>query len=788
MAQQQAHQPDIDYRKLFTALPERYVILEANDPLYTFVDINEAHAAMTMTRPENVIGRPFFEVFPDVSEKFLKTGVSDVRQSLQRVIRTRKPHAMRKFRYDIKGHDGKFVVRYWQPVHYPVMDETGKVRYILQSSQDVTEDVLNEQRLKEIEHQLDEALAIGKVGSWQWDVTKNRIIGDKNLADMFGFEPAEIAQGLPLETFAAAIHPDDRERIARHIERTISQKGLFDDEYRTFGSDGTIHWVIARGRMEVDEAGTPIHFPGVVVDITARKRAEEALKKQSIFVETITNSLGAGVYALDENAQLTYINDAALKMLGYTARELMGKTLHTMIHYELPDGTPLPIKDCQLIKVIDSGETITGEDSFITKKHVHLPISYASAPITDDDGNITGSVLAFSDITEQRKTENILRYQSLILKSITDAIITFDGNGIISGWNSGAAKLFGFTEKQAVGKPSEQLLQLFPQFDRDKINQQTYERGAWRGNLTYYHPKTQAPIRVMASISALKDQYGASIGIVAILQDLTEVKQAQADAEAARLRARASREQAAALRKQNEQLLTINRTKDEFIALASHQLRTPATGVKQYLGMVLEGFSEPLSPGQKNFLERAYACNERQLRIVEDILRVAQVDLDKIKLHIEDTDINILVSDIVDSQAGEFKRRQQQVILHRTKQACIAAVDRERLRMAIDNIVDNAGKYTTNGKTIDIRVARQGTEKIAIIVSDEGVGISKEDQAKLFQKFSRLENPLSIEVGGNGLGLYWSKKIIDLHGGSITVSSRPDKGSKFTITIPRVRT
>lgn len=784
MAKQEVRQPAIDYRKLFTDLPERYIIFEADDPVYTIVDVNEAHARITMTQPQAIIGQPFFAVFPDVSEKYLKTGVSDLQHSLQHVIRSRKPHAMKTFRYDIKAPDGSFVVRYWRPMHYPIMDITGKVRYILQSSPDVTKETTNGQRLREVEHQLDEALAIGRAGSWVWDIIENKVTGDRNLAAIFGFEPEEVAGGISLETFTAAIHPDDRERITRHLHAILSKKTLFDDDYRTFGSDGTIHWVIARGRLELDEANNPVRFPGVVVDISARKRAEEALQKQSIFVETITNSLGAGVYALDTDARVTYINDAALKLLGFRASEVMGKALHSLVHYELPDGTPLPIEDCKLLSVIKTGKTISGDDDFITKQGKHFPITYASAPIVNDEGTVTGSVLAFSDNTERRETEEILRYQSHILGSITDAIVSLDNAGIITGWNSGAAKLFGYTEKQVLGKQSEQLLHILPQYDQISIRQLAADKGAWRGNLAYYHPKTQAPIKVMASVSSLKDSYGKSIGIVTIMQDLTEIKQAQADAEAARVRARASRAQAAALQKQNEQLLSINRTKDEFIALASHQLRTPATGVKQYLGMVLEGFSEPLSPGQKNFLERAYACNERQLRIVEDILRVAQVDLDQIKLHIEPTNINDLIAEIIDYQSGEFYRRKQKIVLHRSKQPLLADVDRDRFRMAVDNLIDNASKYTMSDKRIDVRIAPLGSNQFSISVSDQGVGMSKQDQGKLFQKFSRLDNPLSIEVGGNGLGLYWSRKIINLHGGDITVSSQPGKGSKFTVTVP----
>ena len=112
-------------------------------------------------------------------------------------------------------------------------------------------------------------------------------------------------------------------------------------------------------------------------------------------------------------------------------------------------------------------------------------------------------------------------------------------------------------------------------------------------------------------------------------------------------------------------------------------------------------------------------------------------------------------------------------------------IDAERLRMAIDNIIDNAIKYTPERRSIIVNVSTSPDKKHCIIeVIDHGVGIRKTDIDKLFQKFSRLDNPLSVEVGGNGLGLYWSKKIINLHGGDVSATSHVGRGSTFTITLP----
>lgn len=233
-----------------------------------------------------------------------------------------------------------------------------------------------------------------------------------------------------------------------------------------------------------------------------------------------------------------------------------------------------------------------------------------------------------------------------------------------------------------------------------------------------------------------------------------------------------------------EHLIELNRSKDEFISIASHQLRTPATGVKQYIGMLLEGFIGDIPEQQRAVLDKAYQSNERQLRIVADLLKVAQVDAGQVKLRKTAVGINEMVNDIIKEQRATFDERQQGVIFTPSDTQPYAEIDHDTIRMVIENIIDNASKYSLAGTSVAVGVDDLNDD-ILITIEDQGVGIDPKDQGKLFEKFSRIDNPLSTKVGGTGLGLYWAKKIIDLHGGSIEYSSIAGRGTKFAIRFPK---
>lgn len=227
--------------------------------------------------------------------------------------------------------------------------------------------------------------------------------------------------------------------------------------------------------------------------------------------------------------------------------------------------------------------------------------------------------------------------------------------------------------------------------------------------------------------------------------------------------------------------------KDELLSLASHQLRTPATGVKQYVGMVLQGFAGDVSDEQVMLLEKAYASNERQLRIINEILHLAKIDSGRIVLARQKIDLGELVSDIVNEQKPDIEAAHHSLKLQTPSRPLIVNADAHMLRMAIENVLSNAIKYTHPGGTIDVQVAKsQG--KASIAVKDSGIGIRAGDLGKIFRQFSRLPNEMSQRVEGTGIGLYLAKHLVELHKGVIRVESQPGEGSTFTIALPLKQT
>ncbi len=232
---------------------------------------------------------------------------------------------------------------------------------------------------------------------------------------------------------------------------------------------------------------------------------------------------------------------------------------------------------------------------------------------------------------------------------------------------------------------------------------------------------------------------------------------------------------------QKEQAVEL--AKDELLSLASHQLRTPATGVKQYLGMVLQGFAGDVPAEQMRLLEKAYASNDRQLSIINEILHLAKIESGRIVLSRQDVDLSAMLEDIVTEQQPDIKAAKHQLSLQLPNRALHLYLDAHTIRMAIENILSNAIKYTPQGGEITVKLYKN-KENAYVRVKDTGVGVSQGDIEKLFKQFSRLPNEMSLKVGGTGIGLYLAKHLVELHDGNILVRSTPGQGSTFTIVLP----
>lgn len=224
-------------------------------------------------------------------------------------------------------------------------------------------------------------------------------------------------------------------------------------------------------------------------------------------------------------------------------------------------------------------------------------------------------------------------------------------------------------------------------------------------------------------------------------------------------------------------------TKNEFLSLASHQLRTPATNVKQYIGLLMEGYIGELTPEQTNALAIANKNNEMEINIINDLLGMAKLDLNKIQLNKKMLNVYDFTKEIVESYRDKAGEKKQTVRLVQSDKKATAPIDPVYIKSALENLLDNAHNYSPPKTHIYLEITSK-PKKISIAVRDEGVGIKRAEMSKLFNKFSRLSDAHNSDVEGSGIGLYWVKRIVELHGGSISVKSKGGVGSTFTIELP----
>ncbi|HVW23090.1 MAG TPA: ATP-binding protein [Candidatus Saccharimonadales bacterium] len=227
----------------------------------------------------------------------------------------------------------------------------------------------------------------------------------------------------------------------------------------------------------------------------------------------------------------------------------------------------------------------------------------------------------------------------------------------------------------------------------------------------------------------------------------------------------------------------IERAKDEFLSLASHQLRTPATAVKQFLGLIVEGYTKDQKEADQ-FIREAYNSNNEQLDIIDDILNVAKIEAGKLELKLEQVDLRDLVTHAVEELTGQAKQSGHKLVLNQPKVPVPYVADKLKLTMSVQNFITNAIKYSPNKLPI-ITTLKVGPKHIEISVQDHGLGIAKADREKLFTKFGRIQNDSTIHIPGTGLGLYMVKEFVTMHHGKIRVESKLGRGTTFIIELPK---
>lgn len=237
------------------------------------------------------------------------------------------------------------------------------------------------------------------------------------------------------------------------------------------------------------------------------------------------------------------------------------------------------------------------------------------------------------------------------------------------------------------------------------------------------------------------------------------------------------------LRASNAQLRHLDKAKDEFLSMASHQLRTPLTSVKGYISMIMDGDAGKVSTDQKTLLGEAFNNSERMVALINDFLSISRIQTGRFVIEKTPIDLSLIVEQEVNSLRANAAARQMELVYERPNDLPIMEIDEGKIRQVIMNFIDNAIYYSHPNTKININLS-VATGEILFTVKDTGIGVPKTERDQLFTKFFRATNAKKTRPDGSGVGLFLAKKVVDDHGGKIIFESTEGKGSTFGFSLP----
>jgi len=643
---------------------------------------------------------------------------------------------------------------------------------ILGSVADITEKKHKEETLLDTRTRLEAALNAGAIATWTFDLINNRVVADKNLERLFCVSPEEAAGG-SLESYVRAIHPDDRQQVNNKIQAAIERRSDYEAEYRIVQRDGSVRWVIARGRVECDRTGNPVSLPGVVLDITERKEIEKALAESELRFRFLAEQGPSYLWLTDAEGQLIYINNRWLQWVGVTMEEASAFGWQSRIHPE--DVAPLM---AAWREAAQSGSELKKEHRVKGADGSDRWVLTRALPEFDQQGHLTRWFGLTLDIQEQKEAEEALQESETKFRQLANSISQLAWMANPDGWifwyNQQWYDYTGTTPQQMEGWGWQSVHD--PEILPKVIEQ-------WQASISTGLPfEMEFPLKNAAGefewfltrINPFKDASGKILlwfgtnTNVTYQRRLVEQKQELLESERA---ARSELERA-------------SRLKDEFLLTLSHELRTPLNAIL--------GWSQLLRTGKADAARMAQGLDiiERNVRVqgqlIDDLLDMSRIISGKLRLNVQRVDLAAVIEAALETvrwSADAKNIRLQKVLDHG---AGIVSGDPSRLQQIIWNLVSNAIKFTPKGGRVQVVLERVDSH-VEISVIDTGQGIKPEFLPYVFDRFRQADASTTRKHGGLGLGLAIVKHLTELHGGFITVNSAGEgKGTTFIVGLPLV--
>lgn len=644
----------------------------------------------------------------------------------------------------------------------------------------------------------------GLVGTYYLDYTTKTVYADRTLSAMYGLEYN--AEGIPLAKFLKNISDEDLEKANTLRESQINKSEPYEIEYRIKLAPDTIKWV--RARAQIKNIADDVFYEGIVVDITAGKEADLALQAQNKLIKTITDNATSALFLMNDKGYCTFINPAGEAMFGYSAEEIGSKPLHYLIHHHYPDGNPYPMEDCPLDRALPQNfEMRAHEDLFFRKDGTTVPVLCAASPIFEN-GVPVATVIEVRDISQQKNAEALLlrqaeRLQLLnsigssisenlnlqeILQKVTDAVTELSGANFgaffyntvntsgeayvlytLSGAPREAFERFGLPRNTAVFHAtfSGEGVVRVPDITKDP----RYGKNSPHSGMPAGHLPVVSYLAVPVTSKS-----GKVIGGLFLGHKEADVFTAEHESLVLSIASQA------AIALDNAQLYeevkVLNTKKDEFLSIASHELKTPLTSIKAF-NQLMQRINDPQKLA--GFVEKSAEHIQRLEKLVNDLLDVTKINAGKLQYNMQPFSFRQMLLDSIESL--QHTTASHKIIFEEAADITFTG-DRLRLEQVMNNFLTNAVKYSPGGEKVLVTLKIEGGN-IVVSVQDFGIGISQDHLDRLFERFYRVDNT-AMRFEGLGLGLFISSEILKRHQGDFWIESEPGKGSTFYFRLPIV--
>ena len=578
-----------------------------------------------------------------------------------------------------------------------------------------------------------------------------------------------------------------RQRVAAI---TGSQFGVL--ERREGASERTQRWTLASTLLASAVAGATVLLAYGLMLRDERRRARFAGEEDRLarYNRLLVESIGEGMYGLDGQGRCTFLNAAGAKMLGLDADEAVGKDMHALTHHHRLDGSPYPVAECPILGAFTTGKgcEVTGE-VFFRGDGTPFPVDYAAAPIKEGSRS-TGAVVTFSDITRRQRIERDLADAAARFSAMADNIAQLawmaDPDGDIGWYNKQWYDYTGTTLEEMKGWGWKKVHHP-DHLDHvvEKISAHFRSGEPWED--TFPLRSAEGEYRwFLSRMQPIRDAQGKVLQWFGTNTDVTEQREAeqslrehQQHLQEAKDRAEAATREAELMREQAEQA---NVSKSQFLANMSHELRTPLNAVIMYSELLQE---EAQDEGMDSFvpdLDKIRNAGKHLLSLVNGVLDLSKVEAGKMELYLETFGVAPMVRDVATTVQPLVDGQNNTLEVDVADDAGEMHADLTKVRQVLFNLLSNACKFTDNG-TVRLSVRRRD-DTLTMEVADSGIGMTPEQQGRLFRAFTQADASTTRKYGGTGLGLVISKRFCELMGGTIDVASEPGQGTTFTVTLP----